>query len=690
MYQTIQYRYSLIQLYGEMTDRTSSELTSGTLLLIGVGVVLLGGSIGLFVADFGTATPEPVAFDETVAIGLTLEDELRLEDESVDVELPRMQVFYSQYPYVVGYYGIESFVTAHREPTHEQQFGFPTVAYVTDYTSRGIRLTADGLPETRLSPGWIAADEAYYVIDSEARTPSGETIVPFRTTESAEAFTEEYGGTVVEWDAVLQSDVEVDDAETVRTRLDGHRDEADRSVVRRMELADRPVGAVVGENGTTLQDAIDAAPSNTTVLVPNGTHSGPIEIDHPVTLRGSGDARIEGDGNGTVVTVTAPETAIVGVAISGVGDTTPGPTVTDDHAHGGFSGTGGHDHGDTDGDDSWDAAIDDDYAGGDSAVSITTADGVLVADTEIHTDAAGVIVRDSPDFVVSNVTVNGSANYREGHMGVAAMRSVGVVEHSTFIGGLDGVYTHRADGIVVRNNEMYDNRMGVHLMFTSDALLADNAISGQEQTGIYVMTGPQGNGIVGNEITETWTAISVGGSDSYVADNVLSENDLGMRIDATASIFERNVIVDNRNGVETWALLPTNRVTRNDFVGNDRHVPISSGRLRVWTHNGEGNYWEGAIGTTDGAVIQRPYTPTDPIDGRLHRVDGANTLAQAPALDALAGFEGSVPGMRADGVIDVAPLCSPANEAWFERHGRTDIEPVCQSGGQRTENVHHD
>lgn len=87
------------------------------------------------------------------------------------------------------------------------------------------------------------------------------------------------------------------------------------------------------------------------------------------------------------------------------------------------------------------------------------------------------------------------------------------------------------------------------------------------------------------------------------------------------------------------------------------------------------------MGRTDGTVIQRTYTPTDPTDGQLHRVNGTGTLARAPALDALAGFQGAVTGMRANEVIDTAPLCAPANEQWFERTGRTDTEPVCRSGG---------
>ena len=674
-----------------MSAEPQPRVETRTVATVSVLVVVVGLAAGIFVVDFGSATPEPVAFDETVSVGLTLEDEMRLEDDErfdARIELPRAQVFYSQYPYVVGYYGIDSFVAKQRQPSHEQRFGFPNTVYVTEYTDSGVELNDERLPVTEFAPGWVPADEAFYVVDSEARTTSGDAVVPFDTRTSAEAFADEYSGAVIDWADMLDRPIEMDGADTVRDRTEDQRRDANETVETRDSLLDRPVSVVVGEDEPTVRSAVEAAPPNTTVRVPAGTYRERLEIDTPVTLRADGDARIVGDGNGTVVTVTANRTALAGLDVSGVGDSTPGPTVTDGHA-GSNVGGGGHNHGDAEGEDSWDAEIEDDYAQGDAAIEVSGAGNILVTDTHIDTDAAGIILYASPGAVVRNTTVVGSENYREGHMGVVAMRSPGVVEGSTFLGGLDGVYTHRSDGIVIRDNRMRGNRNGVHLMFTSGALVADNDIATEETAGIYVMTGPERNALLGNEIRDAETGISVGGTDSYVAGNVLAENGLGLRIEATASVVERNVIADNRDGVETWALLPTNRVTHNDFVDNERHVAVSSGRLRVWSHDGEGNYWEGAIGTTDGTVVERPYTPTDPVDGRLHRVDGAGTLAQAPALSALAGFQGAVPGMRADEVIDTAPRCAPVRAEWFERTGRTDIEPICRSSGDTPAETRH-
>ncbi|CCQ35549.1 ABC-type transport system periplasmic substrate-binding protein (probable substrate copper) [Natronomonas moolapensis 8.8.11] len=646
-----------------------------------VGVALVVGSIGLFVADLGSAPPEPVDTEETVDVGLTLAEELRLEDTAPNASLPRVQVFYSQYPFPVGYHGVESFAAKQRQPYHRDQFGYPTAVYVTDYAGQPPELTDDGIPSTDGSPGWVAAEDAVYVADSAARTPDGPASLPFSTRDAARAFAAEHGGRVIDWQTALDRPTETEPVTALRERAGTQRREANETVASRTRLRERPVSVVVGEDEPTIDEAVESAPPNTTVLVPNGTYREPVELDRPVTLRGVGDTRIVGDGNGTVVVVRSPRAAIVDVDVDGVGNAVPGGAATDDHSH---VNDPSHDSADTIGDEYWDEDIEETYAGGDTAIAVETAPNALVSGVGIDTDAAGIILYESPGTVVRDVHVVGNESYRNGHMGLVAMRSPGVVEDSTFVGGLDGVYTHRSDGIVVRDNEIYDNRMGIHLMFTSGSVLYNNTVSGQEYTGIHVMTGPERNAVVGNRITETVTALVVGGSESYVADNVISDNNLGFQIDVVGSIVEGNVFADNRAGAEARAQLPTNRVFDNDFVANEQHVRSAHGRLRIWTDDGEGNYWEGATGRTDGTVIQRTYTPTDPVDGRLHRTDGTATLARAPALDALAGFQGAIPGMRADAVIDTAPLCEPANEAWFERTGRTDTEPVCASGTRRS------
>ncbi|WP_255191533.1 NosD domain-containing protein [Natronobeatus ordinarius] len=617
-----------------------------------VAAVVVLGAVGLFLVDVGSTSPDPVDFDDTISMGLAFDDEVALED---DVELPRVQVFYSQYQYVTGYYGVERFVEVQREPTHEQRFGYPLAIYVTDYAESDLELTDDGYPNPAAEPGWVDAADAVYVVGSDARTPSSETVVPFGDRAAAEAFVDDHGGSVLTWEAVLETEFDLDDAGTVRERVDDHHANADALVDDSRALLERPETVVVGEDADTIQGAIDAAGANETVVVPDGTYEETVTIDRPITLRGEGDVTIDGGGNGSVVALESPRAAVVGLELTGVGEET-GDELAVDHQP------------DEDADlEAWEDDLEGAYSEGDAGVVTTGAAGALIEDVTIETPANGVLLRHSPDAVVRNVTVYGAENWRDGYMGVVAMHSPGVIEDSTFIDGRDGVYTHRADGIVIRGNHMEGGRMGVHFMYTSDALIANNHASDQDNVGIYVMTGPERIGIVENEVVGNPRGIRPEGSDSYVARNVIVGNQVGLRAEASNTIYEENVIAGNVQGMQARSMLPTNLVVGNDFVDNVDHA--SSGPftpLRVWTQDERGNYWDGSIGETDGVVLERSFSPTHPVDQRLPDVDGTPTLARAPVIDAVSSFEATVPGMRAGDIVDTAPLCEPTNADWFD------------------------
>ena len=643
-----------------------------TILVVVIAAYVVAGIFGLFALDVEGTEPEPVEFDDTVTVGLTLEEEFALGDAHGEIELPRAQVFYSQYPLVVGYYGVERFIEEQRRDGHDQQFGHPMTVYVTTYDEGPITLTQENYPTLYGDLQWHPAEEVSFVVGSEAENPSGETLVPFADPDNADHYLDMYGGELKSWEEILEMSFDVDDADAVRERTDEQQADADRLVANTTSLLDREEAYVVGEDGDTVQETVDNAPAGVTVYLPEDRYQETVEIANPLTLAGEQGTELVGDGNGTVLEIQADDVAVTGLSIEGVGDTTPGAAATDDHVAGGHD----HDHGDDD-DAAWDDAIEDDYASGDAGIAVDNSTGVLIQDVSIHTPASGVMLRDSPHAVVRNVSVDGNPEYLDAHMGLVAMRSPGVVENSTFRQGLDGVYSHRSDEIVVRNNRMEQNRMGIHLMHTSQALLANNTIRDQQSTGIYVMTGPEGNGIVDNDLRGSLTGLDVGGTDTYVADNAIAENNIGIRIDATSSVLERNLVLDNGIGITTRALLPTNRVFENDFVGNVDHVGATTGPERIWTHEERGNYWEGAVGMTDGEVLDREYRPTDDIDANLHAVDGTPTLAQSPGLDALAGVEEAVSGMRDGEIIDTAPRCGPVHEEYLQANGWTELEPTC-------------
>ncbi|RKD88979.1 NosD domain-containing protein [Halopiger aswanensis] len=639
------------------SQRVNERLRLWSLVVAVLATILCVGVV--FGVETGAESPEPVSFDDTVQTGLTLEDEYSLLGTS-NVVLPRVQTFYSQYEYVVGYYGVDTYVDAQRQAGHDHRFGYPIAIYVTDYGDTGIDLNDDGYPIVERDPGWTDAEEAWYVVDSDARTPSEKAVPSFADRSDAESFAESHGGEVLSWAEIVDTPFETDDASSVRDRVDEQNADADELVNNSKTHDERPVSVVVGEDVDNVQEGINEAPENTTVLVPEGTYNETLQIDRPITLAGDGNVTIRGDEDGSVVTVTTSDVSVRDLSITGVGTLATGA----EELPGEVS-------------DEWDDDFLVYYGGADAGVSAHVADDVLIEDVDIETPANGVILRDSNGAVVRNVTVREATEGDTGYAGVMALRSPGIIENSTITDGRDTVYLYRSPGMVVRNNEIGESDLGVHLMHTDRALLADNRIRNVENTGIYIMTGPVGNAIVGNEISNSSYGASVGGSDSYVAENVFEANDYGLRMAASASIYEHNVFAGNDVGARDAAVLPTNRVVRNDFVGNEDHAIAGAGPLRIWSYDGDGNYWQGGTSLADGTPPKRPYSPTDPVDGRLHDVDGAETLARAPALDALSGLEQSVSGMQTKSIVDLSPACGPNNPELIERTAWAEAAYSC-------------
>ncbi|EMA67475.1 copper-binding protein [Halorubrum aidingense JCM 13560] len=642
------------------------------LALVGLAAVVAVAALataGAFLADPAEATPDPVRYDDTVELGLSAEtDELMAESATV----PRAQVFYSQLQYVVGYNGVESFVDRLRDDRTEAQFGYPLVAYVETFDGTEPDTTDSGLFRTAPGrvPAWTPADEAVYVVDSDARSPAGETVVPFERRDAAAAFAADHGGRVVDWATLRERSFDVDSAATARSMAPERWRAADDRVAAAERVADRPVSVVVGEDAPTIAAAVDAAPPNTTVVVPPGTYEETVEVTKPVTIAGD-DARVRGDGDGSVITVRAPDVALTGLAIDGTGNETRDPDAAREAANDTSDGSDGDDGADR----TWDTNIQLGYGHGDAGVRALGAPGLFVDDVAIETNASGVLLRDGSDAVIRDVRVDGADRWQDGFMGVTGIESRATVTDSRFADGRDGVYLHRADGSVVRNSSFSGNRYGTHLMYTGDALIADNAFRDETYGGITVMTRPANNAIVGNDVRNSGAGIQASGTRTYVGYNTLAGNGLGFSTSSRGSLYEHNVVVGNEEGARATTVIPSSRVVANDFVGNEDHAGAGAGALRVWADGDRGNYWEGAdVGLH--ASGERAYRPTSPVDAALHREPAAVAVRESPAAVLLDRLRGTVPGARSGSIIDPSPAADPYAPDRVVAAGDPDGPPV--------------
>ena len=630
-------------IFDPYSDRSRAVLAC-VVVLAAIGGLVVAGA---FLSDPAANAPDPVRYDDTVELGLSTETDSLMSDSG---RIPRVQVFYSQLQYVIGYNGVESFVDRLDDGYTERRFGYPLVAYVETFDGTDPGTTETGLftaAESRPS-SWTPAEEAVYVVGSEARTAAGETVIPFTSRDAATAFTASHGGEVVAWTELRTRSFDVDSGAVARSMAPERWEVADRRVTAAERVAERPVSVTVGEDAATISAAVDMAPPNTTVVVPSGSYEERINVTKPLTIAGDG-ARVSGGGNGSVITVRAPNVAVTGLTIDGTGNRTRDPEAAQRRAEEAAQGNGTE---------SWDTNIQLGYGYGDAGIRGLGAPGLFIDDVTIDTNASGVLLRDGSDAVIRHIEVNGTAEWDDGFMGITGMESQVTVTNGTFTNGRDGIYLHRADGSIVRDSTFRQNRYGVHLMYTGDALIADNSFRDEIFAGITVMTRPARNAIVGNDVRGSAAGIQSSGTLTYIGYNTLAHNDLGFSTSSRGSLYEHNVVVGNKEGARATTVVPASRVIANDFVGNDRHAGAGAGPLRVWGGGDRGNYWEGAnAGLHDSG--ERAYRPTSPIDAALHREPAVVALRESPVNELLERLRGTVAGARSGSIIDPAPAPEP-------------------------------
>ncbi|WP_144902773.1 NosD domain-containing protein [Halobellus captivus] len=647
-------------------------------LTVLLSVALVGASLSFVVTPESGESLRPVDFADTVNMGGTGVDARRADEEGF--VLPQVEVFYSGYRYVVGYVGIETAVSELGDASAQRQFGDPLAVYVSDFSTISPTVTDAGfvVPERGRSVGWTPAETAFYVVGSDATIPSGAVTVAFSERDDAAAFADAHGGDVVDWET-LQSRID----DPLPATLEGFEQSvgerhagADESVAVAEAREDRPVSVVVGADADsvsdratvpipadatsepTVSDAVDAAPPNTTVYLPPGTYDvDGVVLNRSITLAGAGvgaesgaesgpesgaETVLRGDGNRSVVYVRADGASVTDLRVTGVGDV----------------GSRGRELRNESGD--WDTTVQLAYGYGDAGVVLDGAAGASVSNVEIDTHASGAIVRESPGSVIRNVTVRGADTASDGFMGVVLIGAPSVVQESTFLDGRDGVYTHRADGSVVRDNRAEPGRYGVHEMYTSGTLVANNTVRDAE-AGVIVMTRPTDNLVVGNDVRRSTYGVVPAGSDSYYARNVVVDNEYGLQVSGDRNAFVDNVVLGNGVGARANDILPSNWVLGNDFLRNERAVESEIGPLRTWSHGGVGNHW-GALPIADGdrdGVYDRPYRPTGTVDSRLGTASGATVLARSPSVATLRRVQGTVSGLRLSGVVDTDARTRP-------------------------------
>ena len=378
----------------------------------------------------------------------------------------------------------------------------------------------------------------------------------------------------------------------------------------------------VGPHNDSLADAINEADAGDEIHLPIGLWTGNFTISKPLTIRGEGE--IKGTGEGTVLTLDAPNIQLIGITISHSGRDMRGP---------------------------------------DSGIYLTpAATGSVIKNCTVKDSGFGIWLHETSGVHLLGNHIIGETTGPPSNRGNGIHLFDGtdlVIEDNLIEGGRDGIYVSVTENSLIKNNITRNLRFGVHYMYSDH-----NRIIGNESSG----------NVMGYAIMQSKHIVAVGNiarknkrdgllfRDAQFCDireNVLDRNGEGMFFfSSTDNIIMDNKIIKNKVGVKIWAGSLRNRVEGNLFIGNERQVFFVASEDMFWGEDGPGNYWSDYLGWDQDAdgIGDRPYRVSNFSNNLIYKYPVAVLLLRSPSLELLAHLERKLPIFRVPTIIDSQPL----------------------------------
>jgi nitrous oxidase accessory protein len=378
----------------------------------------------------------------------------------------------------------------------------------------------------------------------------------------------------------------------------------------------------------TLATAIAGAIPGDVLILQGGAYLGPVTIDRTLTLQGDGTAIVDGQGKGTVITITGDDVVLTGLHVTGSG--------TDNQAI-------------------------------DSGIKVVRgADRARIEGNRLTDNMHGVDVHGGKDALVLGNVIEGRQNHRmnERGNGFYVWNAPGtVIEGNTVRWGRDGIFANTSKKNVFRNNTFRDLRFAVHYMYTHDSEVAGN-ISIGNHLGFAVMF---------SDRVVVRDNLSLGDREHGVMLNFANGADVAgnlVRGGTKKCLFiynaHKNLIAYNRFegcgiGIHFTAGSERNLLTGNAFIGNQEQVKYVGTRHMEWSFEGRGNFWSDhpAFDLNGDGIADGVFRPNDLMDHILWSQPAAALLTGSPAVQLVRWSQSSFPAILPGGVTDSRPLMQP-------------------------------
>ncbi len=385
---------------------------------------------------------------------------------------------------------------------------------------------------------------------------------------------------------------------------------------------------MVGPGQGKLALAIAGASPGDVLVLEYGIYSGAVVIDRPLTITGPVGAVVDGQGIGSVITITAPDVTLTGFTVTGSGDRN----------------------------EDLDAGV----------KILKGADGARIETLSLLDNMHGIDVHGGRDAQIVRNTINGRQNARmnERGNGIYVWNSPGTLLDGNDIRfGRDGIFSNASADSIYRNNIMRDLRFAVHFMYTKNTEVSGN-ISVGNHLGFAIMFSDRAK-ILDN--------LSLGDREHGLMLNYANNADVAgnlVRGGTKKCLFiynaHKNLILDNRFegcgiGIHFTAGSERNVLTGNAFIANREQVKYVGTRDMEWSHEGRGNFWSDhpAFDLNGDGIADSFYRPNDLMDQILWSQPAASLLIGSPAVQLVRWSQRDFPATLPGGVRDSAPLMQP-------------------------------
>lgn len=411
-------------------------------------------------------------------------------------------------------------------------------------------------------------------------------------------------------------------------------------------LAPSVQGASIGvaaSPGALAKAIADAQPGDVLRLAP-GDHAGPVVIAKPLTLLGAQDARVVGNGQGTVIRIVAGPARIEGLQITGSGLKL----------------------------DNLDAGI---------AIE-KSADGVTIANNHLTGNLIGVDVQGGTHATVRDNVIVGRSDLHKAELGsgIYVWNAPGlVVEGNEISKGRDGIFVTTSSHAIYRHNRISNLRFAFHSMYANDIEVVGN-VSRDNDMGFAFMYSRQLDVRENLSVNDRTHGIFL----NFVNRSRLAHNAVRQGGEKCLFVYNSNdnVLRDNLFegcdiGIHFTAGSAGDVITGNAFVGNRTQVKYVATRWLDWSWKGRGNYWsdQASFDIDANGIADTAYRPNDSIDRIVWSQPSARLLLGSPAVQLIRWAQSRFPALLPGGVIDTAPLTSPAGAGLSPDAGGTENPP---------------